>query len=83
MAQNHKNCGAIEVILDMTDDQRESITMCHNKFVGHGGVDRTMAKLNLLNMKWAGMRQHVHLFIQQCACCQKMYAIRVSLRIHL
>ena len=38
-------CGAIEVIPDMSDDQRETIHTCHNRFVGHGGLDRTMEKL--------------------------------------
>ena len=28
------------------------------------------------------MVQHTHLFIQQCACCQKMNATRVSIRVH-
>ena len=75
-------CGALEVVPNMTDDQREAINMCHNRFVGHGGVDRTVNKLLTLPLKWKEMRQHVHMFIQQCACCQKMNAIRVPIHVH-
>ena len=74
-------CGALETIPDMTEEQREAIHMCHNKFVGHGGVDRTLKKLLLLPIKWREMRQHVHMFIQQCACCQKMNATRVPIHV--
>ena len=45
-------CGAIEVIPDMSDDQRETIHTCHNRFVGHGGLDRTMK--NSKNKKQIG-----------------------------
>ena len=75
-------CGALEAIPDMTEEQREAIHMCHNRFVGHGGLDRTVEKLLLLPMQWKGMKQHVHLFIRQCACCQKMNATRVPIHVH-
>ena len=29
-------CGALKVIPEMTDTQRDALNMCHNKFVGHG-----------------------------------------------
>ena len=45
-------CGALRVIPDMTDEQRKALNMCHNKFVGHGGVKRTIAKLSL----WSGLK---------------------------
>ena len=31
-------CGALKIIPDMTDEQRDALHMCHNKFVGHGVV---------------------------------------------
>jgi hypothetical protein len=36
-------CGALKVIPEMTNTQRDALNMCHNKFVGHGGVKRTNA----------------------------------------
>ena len=35
-------CGALKVIQEMTDEQRDALNMCHNKYVGHGGVKRTV-----------------------------------------
>jgi transposase InsO family protein len=75
-------CGALKVIPEMTDTQRDALNMCHNKFVGHGGVKRTVEKLLGLPIEWEHMVQHTHLFIQQCACCQKMNATRVPIRVH-
>ena len=66
----------------MTDVQRDALNMCHNKFVGHGGVKRTVEKLLSLPIDWEHMVQHTHLFIQQCACCQKMNATRVPIHVH-
>ena len=66
----------------MTDEQRDALSMCHNKVVGHGGVKRTVEKLLKLPIDWEHMVQHTHLFIQQCACCQKMNATRVPIHVH-
>ena len=62
-------CGALKVIPDTTDEQRDALNMCHNKFVGYGGVKRTVVKLLKLSIEWEHMTKHTHLFIQQCACC--------------
>ena len=75
-------CGALKVIPDMTDEQRGALHMCDNKFVGHEGVRRTVAKLIKLPLEWEHMVQHTQLFIQQCACCQKMNATRVPIHVH-
>ena len=75
-------CGALKVIPEMIDEQRNALNMCHNKFVGHGGVKRTVEKLLKLPIDWEHMVQHTHLFVQQCACCQKMNATRVPIHIH-
>ena len=55
-------CGALKVIPEMTDTQRDALNMCHNKFVGHGGVKRTVEKLLSLPIEWEHMVQHTHLF---------------------
>jgi RNase H-like domain found in reverse transcriptase/Integrase core domain/Chromo (CHRromatin Organisation MOdifier) domain/Integrase zinc binding domain len=75
-------CGALQTLPDMTDEQREALHMCHNRYVGHGGVERTVLKLLSIPISWTEMRQHAHLFIQQCACCQKMNATRVPIHVH-
>ena len=45
-------CGALKVIPEMNDTQRDALNMCHNKFVGHGGVKRTVEKLLSLPFDW-------------------------------
>ena len=75
-------CGTLKVIPEMTDEQRDALNMCHSKFVGHGGVERTVEKLLRLTIDWEHMVQHTHLFIQQCACCQKINATRVPINVH-
>ena len=44
-------CGALKVIPEMTDTQRDAL----NKFVGHGGVKRTVEKLLGLPIQWEHM----------------------------
>ena len=74
-------CGALKIIPEMTDEQRNALNMCHNKFVGHG-VKRTVEKLIKLPIDWEHMVQYTYVFIQQCACCQKMNATRIPIRVH-
>ena len=54
-------CGALKIIPDMTDEQRDALHMCHNKFIGHGGVRRTVAKLIKSPLEWEHMVQHTHI----------------------
>jgi hypothetical protein len=54
----------------------ESIRRVHNSDIGHGGVERTIAKLKISKQKWTGMRRDVKQFIQQCPCCQKLSTIK-------
>jgi Integrase zinc binding domain len=56
--------------------------MCHNSVVGHGGSERTVAKLISLDHNWPNMRQHVKLFIRQYPCCQKMDNFRIPIKDH-
>ena len=64
----------------LPDSVQEAIQTCHNKIVGHGGVERTLLKLMSLNHNWPQMRQHVKTFIRDCPCCQKMSAIKIPIR---
>ena len=73
---------ALRAVPAANDEQLEALEMCHNSMVGHGGTDRTMAKLHSLDYGWLYMRQHVKLFIRECACCQKMSFIKVPIHVH-
>ena len=73
---------ALRTVPLASDDQLEALEMCHNALVGHGGADRTVAKLISLDHNWQYMRQHVKTFIRQCACCQKMDSVRVPIHVH-
>ena len=73
---------ALHEIAPVTDLQREVIEMCHNSMVGHGGISRTMLKLNSLDEEWLDMEAHVRDFIRNCACCQKMSVIKIPVHIH-
>ena len=63
---------ALTAIEPASDDQLEYIQMCHNAFVGHNGVGRTLTRLFSLQQVWKNMKQHVRTFIQNCPCCQKL-----------
>ena len=65
---------ALTAIEPVSDDRLEYIQMCHNAFVGHNGVDRTLTWLFSLQQVWNNMKQHARTFIQNCPCCQKLSA---------
>ncbi len=73
---------ALHEITPVTDQQLETIEMCHNTMVGHGGLDRTMTKLKKLEVDWPVMKTHVRNFIRDCASCQKMNFIKLPVHIH-
>ena len=73
---------ALHEIAPVTDLQLEVIEMCHNSMVGHGGLSRTMLKLDSLDEEWLDMESHVRNFIRNCACCQKMSVIKIPVHIH-
>jgi len=51
----------------------------HNKEAGHGGVRRTMAKLNAAKIFFPDMRACVEKFIKQCPYCQKSSQRKVAI----
>jgi len=55
---------------------RELLMRVHNSIVGHHGVDRMLQKLAELGHNWPYMRAHAHLWVEQCALCQKMSYIK-------
>ena len=52
------------------------ISAVHNAESGHGGVERTLRKLDDKNLNWDKRTLHVKRFIKMCACCQKMDQIK-------
>ena len=58
------------------------IKRVHNSVVGHGGLEMTMSRLAQQGQAWKYMRAHVKFFIKQCACCQKMSSLKISIQAH-
>ena len=55
------------------------IESVHNAIIGHGGVERTLAKLQTLGHQWRYMREHVRRFIKTCPCCQKLSYLKIPI----
>jgi transposase InsO family protein len=77
----------IEKPLRIPQRYYEYVKRCHNRTIGHGGVDRTLTLLqDYLDRaqieSWPLMRQHVRAFIQRCPCCQKMRTLRPLITVH-
>ena len=70
------------MLLHTTPEHLEMLKACHNAIVGHGGVERTIDKLEKAKMRWRGRRRDVRRFIRQCPCCQKMSFIRTPIHAH-
>jgi RNase H-like domain found in reverse transcriptase/Integrase core domain/Integrase zinc binding domain len=51
----------------------------HNGIIGHGGVVRTLHKLEKLFLTWPNMRLDVQKYIRECSCCQKMSQIKIPI----
>ena len=66
----------------LTDDVYNKIKAVHNSTAGHSGVERTVARLQAKGTAWLYMRTHVRHFIRQCACCQKMNAVKTPIQAH-
>ena len=54
----------------------QKIQQAHNGLVGHSGVQKTIERLQKLNLTWSGMRKDVSTFIHNCPCCQKMNKVK-------
>jgi hypothetical protein len=67
----------------LDSDKWNILTKVHNSTVGHGGVERTIKKINELFEKtpssvieWTTLRRDVTNFIRKCPCCQKMEVLK-------
>jgi transposase InsO family protein len=63
----------------INNDNYKIIESVHNAMVGHGGVERTLRKLQDLKLTWKNMRLDVKTYIRECPCCQKMSQIKVPI----
>ena len=76
-----------EIIMALYDLQipiqnRDMFYRCHNEICGHHGVERTLAKLDKLNLQWTYRREHVKRFIKECPYCQKMSYLKIPIYTH-
>ena len=63
----------------INNDNYKTIESVHNAMVGHGGVERTLRKLQDLKLTWKNMRLDVKTYIRECPCCQKMSQIKIPI----
>ena len=63
---------ALEDFKNVTDENIEHISQCHNSIIGHGGIERTIANLKQLALDWPTMKRDVRYYIQTCPVCQKL-----------
>ena len=59
----------------------DELRSAHNVMVGHGGVQRTVAKLNRQGSKMKYKRQYAEKFIKECGFCQKVDARRTAVHV--
>ena len=70
---------AIDVPHVIDDAHYIMIGHVHNAATGHGGVERTLRKLEQLDQIWPNMKLDVQTYIRECACCQKMSQIKIPI----
>jgi hypothetical protein len=60
----------------------DTISKYHNALVGHFGVDRTYQRMqnDPKLAEWPNMKDDVKAFVQQCALCQKLSAIKQDVK---
>jgi len=61
---------------EIPEEMWNHILSVHNAENGHGGVERTIYKLDEKQLNWKNRATHVKRFIKMCACCQKMDQIK-------
>ena len=63
----------------INNENYTKIQSVHNSMVGHGGVERTLRKLQDLKQIWKNMRLDVKTYIRECPCCQKMSQVKIPI----
>jgi transposase InsO family protein len=73
--------GAVNRLKDrsLTPEQHKLIRRAHNKVIGHGGVELTVARLHKAGVDWPYMRELVRYFIRRCPYCQKMTYLKAPI----
>ena len=61
---------------EVPTDKWDIIKQHHNAYVGHGGVERTLARLDEAELVWPDRTKHVTFFKKMCPCCQKMDRVK-------
>ena len=55
----------------LSDDIYNKISLVHNAWRGHRGINATIQALKDEGLMWRNMKKHVSQFCQQCPTCQK------------
>ena len=64
-------------------DVRDNIGRCHNWTCGHHSVERTIDKLDKINLDCTYQREHVKWFIKEYPYCQKISYLKLPIYTHL
>ena len=70
---------AIQLDRVISAEHLEILHECHGGKIGHGGVERTLSKIQALGLRWQYCRQDVQKFIAHCPACQKMSQINLPI----
>ena len=72
---------AVQVVrkIIIPEDKRQIIAAHHSTAVGHFGENYILKRFIDRNIKWEGMRAHVHEFVRRCPVCQKLSNIKVPI----
>ena len=79
MTTNPLIVSAIQVDRVIDPEHMKILRLCHNSWVGHGGVQRTFDKIRALGKQWRYCTQDVKKFIAHCPACQKMSQINLPI----
>ena len=65
--------------IQMPDEAYRDISLVHNAYTGHHGVEKTLSKLVQQGKRWQYMKGHIKTFIKNCPACQLMSVIRIPI----
>ena len=66
--------------IHIPEDAYMHIKEVHNEAVGHHGVEQTLEKLAMKDIRWPHMREHVRKFCRECDNCQKASYLQYDIK---
>ena len=73
---------AISASTKPNESQIAQIGKLHISKVDHFGLERTLKRFKDRKDVWQSKRQQIRYFIDECACCQKMSMLKISIHAH-